>query len=135
MALDALQPDGKTLGNAAGSGLALPMAGSGAGFLFQNGKTAGDLIPGDAWDAFFGFKNLVYSMDDSPALDVLDNNEIRMFKSLRIILDMCGSMTTEVMRQHVLAHWRASKEGLLKLPIGVQLIPLIKIIDAGMGVR
>jgi hypothetical protein len=128
MVLDALKSDGKTD--------ATPSMTPGSGFAASDGKAALPvLVSGDAWEAFFKFRELMATMVDNPALEALNNTEIRMFKSYRILLDMAGAMSTETMRQHVLAHWRASKEGVLKLPIGAQAEALIKIIDGGLGVR
>jgi hypothetical protein len=127
MALDAVRPDGKTDANP-------PMSGV-SGFISQGGKPGGVVVLGDAWDAFFKLKELVASEVDKATLDRLDNSEIRNFKTFRIVLDMAGAMTTETMRQHVLAYWRAIKEGILKLPSGGQVAELIKVIDGGAGVR
>lgn len=128
MPLDPLQPDGKKDSEP-------HMTGSGSDFALPNGKSVEVLVPGDAWDAYFRLKDLVGSMVGTPSLEALSNQEIRNFKGFVIVLDMAGAMSTQTMRQHVLAYWRANAEGLMKLPIGKEAKALIKIIDGGLGVR
>jgi hypothetical protein len=96
--------------------------------VLRQGPDAGE---GDAWEGYFQLRNLVWGMQNDPALDALTADEIRMFKSFVILLDMAAQMTSETMRKHVLAHWRPVKQAILKLPIGAMADAAIKTIDGG----
>lgn len=63
----------------------------------------------------------VDSMVDNPELDGLEPTELRGFQGFRITAHRAASMTDDMMMKHVLAHWPAAKQAVLKLSIGPEV--------------
>jgi hypothetical protein len=75
------------------------------------------------WDHLEQLIRLVDTMDASPELEKLSNDELRGFKGFRITLYRCRDMETDTMLKHVAAHWLGTVEqAIRKLPIGPEAV-------------
>jgi hypothetical protein len=83
------------------------------------------------WSHFVKLLRMVDSMDESPELERLTNDELRAFKGFRITLHRASTMEPETMLKHVAAHWLGTVEqAVRKLPIGPEAV---KTMDDMMG--
>lgn len=83
------------------------------------------------WSQFTKLVRMVDSMDESPELERLTNDELRAFKGFRITLHRAATMEPETMLKHVAAHWMGTAEqAIRKLPIGPEAV---KTMDDMMG--
>jgi len=78
------------------------------------------------WDEFYRLLGMLDSMDQSPELEVLTNDELRAFKGLRLTLHKSTTMEPGAMQQHVGAHWMgAADQAVRKLSIGPRAVDCV----------
>lgn len=75
------------------------------------------------WGDYYKLLRMVDSMDQSPELEKLTNDELRSFKGFRLTMHRSADMEPGTMLNHVGAHWLGTAEqAIRKLPIGPQAV-------------
>lgn len=75
------------------------------------------------WNDYYKLLRMLDSMEHSPELEKLTNDELRALQGFRLTLHRAGTMEPDTMLKHVGAHWLgAAEQAIRKLPIGPHAI-------------
>jgi uncharacterized protein YigA (DUF484 family) len=95
--------------------------------------TAGTDDP-DLFEALRSLRSLVDGFEDSAALDLLSNDELRAFKGFQVTLAQAEKMEPDAARLHVSAHYLgAVDQALRKLCGGPEAARLMSVLAARPG--